>query len=552
MMKKKISMALLTGLLIGVLVLTSNGTFAEEIGDSEVNLIGDKGPQIGEISGTITLTDVPSPAPKVNISVSGKISSKNWRSKSSQIKFSSDNYTDLLWSIPIYENDRFSPSNGRFTLHVWPVNNINSFSVDVPITPYISSTNTGGINLGTVSIKSITLSGTINLTHSGQPVQSVSIMAHTYNRIIGSTSLISPASTAPWSMMIPVISSDVTFEVIGTGNDKWHFSKNKILTVRIYGQDTSGISLNIGDMRTITLNGTIYVAYNWQQVPNVRIIAWAGSEYSGGSVMLYSPANGASWSITLEAPDSAKAVNFNISGYNKDEMLFVRQYLSSVSIHNQDKSGIVLNLGDMTDYGTKDYLRDISDYTRDKLGIVLNLVDMTDYGKKDYDRAIDDYTKAIQIDSKNANAYHNRGSAYYNKGDYDRAIDDYTKAIQIDSNNANAYHNRGFAYYKKRDYDRAIADYTQAIQINSNDAITYNNRGAAYNSKENYTLAIADFAQSIRLYPDFANPYRHRAFAYMKKDNYGQARADVNKALQINPNYQSAQELSAELQKLGY
>jgi Tfp pilus assembly protein PilF len=38
----------------------------------------------------------------------------------------------------------------------------------------------------------------------------------------------------------------------------------------------------------------------------------------------------------------------------------------------------------------------------------------------------------------------------------------------------------------------------------------------------------------------------------MQKGNYTQARADVNKALQIDPNYQSAQELSVELQQLGY
>jgi len=38
----------------------------------------------------------------------------------------------------------------------------------------------------------------------------------------------------------------------------------------------------------------------------------------------------------------------------------------------------------------------------------------------------------------------------------------------------------------------------------------------------------------------------------MKKGNFSQARTDVNKALQIDPSYQSAKELSAELQQLGY
>jgi hypothetical protein len=138
------------------------------------------------------------------------------------------------------------------------------------------------------------------------------------------------------------------------------------------------------------------------------------------------------------------------------------------------------------------------------------------------------------------------------RSNFDRVIDDSTKAIQIDPNNAAAYHSRGFAYFNKGEYDRAIADYTKAIQIDPKNAVTYNNRGAAYSSKGDFDSAITDLNQAIRLNPDFENPYRHRAFAYMKKGNYKQARADVNKAIQINPGNQSAQEISAELKRLGF
>jgi predicted negative regulator of RcsB-dependent stress response len=134
----------------------------------------------------------------------------------------------------------------------------------------------------------------------------------------------------------------------------------------------------------------------------------------------------------------------------------------------------------------------------------------------------------------------------------DSVIDGYTQEIQNNPNNAAAYHSRGFAYYNRGEYDRAIADFTQAIKIDPNNAVTYNNRGAAYNSKGNYDLAIADLDQAIRLNPDFENPYRHRAFACLKKGDYKQARDDVNNAMQINPGNQSAQDISAELKRLGY
>ena len=57
----------------------------------------------------------------------------------------------------------------------------------------------------------------------------------------------------------------------------------------------------------------------------------------------------------------------------------------------------------------------------------------------DYDRAIQDYDQAIQLDPKYANAYSNRGDAYYTKGDYDRAIQDYDQAIKLDPKYADAY-----------------------------------------------------------------------------------------------------------------
>jgi len=159
---------------------------------SEFNLMGDgpKEPPIGEISGTIILTDVPSPAPRVSILVSGDISSKWWCS-SNRINLRSGNYTNLSWSIPIYEHNGFYPSNGDFTLYIQPTGSTDKFWVDIPIESYIGSVNANGINLGTVSIKSITLSGTLNITHNGQLVQpDVRINARTTDgQLIGGTSL---------------------------------------------------------------------------------------------------------------------------------------------------------------------------------------------------------------------------------------------------------------------------------------------------------------------------------------------------------------------------
>jgi len=340
------------------------------------------------------------------------------------------------------------------------------------------------------------LSGTINITHNGQSVQYARIWANTTDgQFIGETTLISPTANNTWSLTVSANNSDITFEVSGRGYDDWYFRKDNLSLVSVYNQDISGIGINVGDIRTINLSGTISVTYKGQQVPYVDISAWTQDEWLGYT-NLSSPANGALWSITVEVPNSSeKNIFFNVSGSKYEysymgESFFYRKYLSPVNVYNQNKSGINLNLGNITSYE-----------------------------------------------------------------DYDGDIVYYTQSIQIDPNNANAYHNRGFAYYNKGNYDLAVADYTQALRINPNNpnnSFTYNNRGASYNNKGEYDLAIVDLDQSIQLNQNVANPYRHRAFAYMKKGNYLQARADVNKSLQIDPKYKSAQELSAELKQLGY
>jgi tetratricopeptide (TPR) repeat protein len=62
-----------------------------------------------------------------------------------------------------------------------------------------------------------------------------------------------------------------------------------------------------------------------------------------------------------------------------------------------------------------------------------------------------------------------------NKKDYDRAIADHTQAIRINPNHANAYNNRGWAYYLKTEYPRARADWNRALQLDPNNAAARKN-----------------------------------------------------------------------------
>jgi len=113
--------------------------------------------------------------------------------------------------------------------------------------------------------------------------------------------------------------------------------------------------------------------------------------------------------------------------------------------------------------------------------------------------AIEDYDEAIRLNPNDAEAYFNRGNAYYSLNKKKRAIEDYVKAISLNSQFADAYHNRGTTYCDLGQFEQAIEDYDQAIHLNPEDAVVYNNRGNAYKLQGKKAEAIADFEKFITL-----------------------------------------------------
>src|SRR5262245_59240745 len=107
-----------------------------------------------------------------------------------------------------------------------------------------------------------------------------------------------------------------------------------------------------------------------------------------------------------------------------------------------------------------------------------------------------------------------RGETLSGNQQCDRAIADYTAAIELKPDYAEAYNDRGFAYYLKGDFERAISDYARAIELRPNYPKAYNSRGVAY-MQGGYGAAksVPDFDRAIELKPDFRYAYINRANA---------------------------------------
>ena len=324
--------------------------------------ISSSGPKIGEITGTITLTNIPSPLPTVYISVYGNdyVGYDYWSSRGNRITItgvSNGTASNLNWSIPVYESDNFvSDLECYFSLYVVLANNQGSFQIEIPSSHIISNINQNVSYLGSVSLATVTLSGTINVSHNGGSVPRVRIDARDIDTgvYLGSTELSSPATTnAPWSMVIPApnTSTTVSFSVSGyTANWDSLFDKDTGITRPVSNQNVQNIVLDVGNITTVTLSGTISVTYNGQRVPNVQIEAINSNtgDYLGWA-QLSSPLQGAAWSMVIPTFSTSTTVYFSVSGWDESgNWLFSQNTNVTRSVSNQNVPNIVLNLGNIT------------------------------------------------------------------------------------------------------------------------------------------------------------------------------------------------------------
>ena len=169
-------------------------------------------------------------------------------------------------------------------------------------------------------------------------------------------------------------------------------------------------------------------------------------------------------------------------------------------------------------------------------------------------KEIEDYTEAIRLNPDDAEAYYNRGLAYYEQGNLDKAIADYDEAIRLNPDDAQAYYNRAIAYYDRGNLDKAIADYQIAIDLNPDDAEAYYNRGLVYYQQGDLDKAIADYQIAIDLNPDDPDAYYNRGLAYRQQENNRQALESFRQAAELyqqqgkQEDYQDALERIRELE----
>ena len=73
-------------------------------------------------------------------------------------------------------------------------------------------------------------------------------------------------------------------------------------------------------------------------------------------------------------------------------------------------------------------------------------------------------TQAINLGSKWAGDYINRGLLHYRRHNYRGALSDYDQAVKLAPREADTYYNRGVMRQEVGDYNRALEDFNTAIE----------------------------------------------------------------------------------------
>lgn len=132
------------------------------------------------------------------------------------------------------------------------------------------------------------------------------------------------------------------------------------------------------------------------------------------------------------------------------------------------------------------------------------------------DEAYAQLTQAINLGSKWAGDYINRGVIHYRRHNYRGALSDYDQAVKMAPRDADCYYNRGIMRQEVGDYNRALADLNTAVSLDPERVEMRYQRGLVEMQLKQWKDVVSDMEALIDRYPYFLPSYYLAAQAVAK------------------------------------
>ena len=166
--------------------------------------------------------------------------------------------------------------------------------------------------------------------------------------------------------------------------------------------------------------------------------------------------------------------------------------------------------------------------------------------KKDTLCALDAFEHASRYDKSNPAVWSALGVTNLMLGNEDEAYVQLTQAINLGSKWAGDYINRGVIHYHRNNFRGALGDYDQAVKLAPRDADCYYNRGVMRQEVGDYNNALSDLNKAISLAPERTEMRYQRAMVEMQLKQWKAVVNDMDAMIARYPYFLPAYYLAAQ------
>lgn len=150
------------------------------------------------------------------------------------------------------------------------------------------------------------------------------------------------------------------------------------------------------------------------------------------------------------------------------------------------------------------------------------------------------YRQVLDLDPRNAEAWHLLGVIAHQAGKQETAIELIGKALAIRPDLAEAHSNLGLALMAGGRPDDAAASHRRAISFKPDYATAHNNLGNVLNAQRKLDEAALSYLAAIAFQPDYAAAHCHLGNVFQDQGRLDDAVASYRRALSFRPDFAEA------------